>query len=273
MAIYFNTKTFDNYTRDSGLPITRKPEETLFLVLGSKRPDYRQFSKLKAIYRFGVGIENIDFDFIQKRGIALHFPSDQTKEVLYEATANFTVYGILYMLMWDAFGRVDGWCKMQREYIGAKRGLIIGTGHIGSRVKRKLIPFFTTDTFDIRFNSLEELEGLVRGADVISIHIPLTDDTAGFFNREKLSWVKDDALLVNTARGNLFDEDALYEKISSTNCRAFFDVFWEEPYQGKLKSLGKKRFFMTPHSSSNTREFLSAGYVDILRIWENVKNA
>jgi len=272
MAIYFNTNTFDAFTEGSNIPITRNFEKANLIVLGSKKPDYSKFTNLKAVYRFGVGTENIDFDFLQKRSIKIFFPSDETKTILYEATANFTVFGILHMLFSNAFGRVDEWKKTQREYIGDKQALIIGTGNIGSRVVKKLTPFVKTGTFDICANTLQELENLIRKADIISVHIPLNDKNENFFDRKKLSWVKNDALLINTARGKLFNENALYEKLTSTNCRAFFDVFWEEPYHGKLKNLGKDRFFMTPHSSSNTLEFLQAGFADILRIWEEMKD-
>lgn len=272
MTIYFNTNTFDAFTKGSNIPITTESDKARFLVLGSKKPDYSQFTELKAVYRFGVGIENIDFDFLRRRSIKIFFPSEATKTILYEATANFTVFGILHMLFKSAFGIVDEWKKTQRDYIGTKKALIIGTGNIGSRVAKKLAPFVSTDTFDICANTPEELEDLIRKADIISIHIPLSDMTENFFDSEKLSWVKNNALLVNTARGKLFDENALHEKLSSTNCRAFFDVFWKEPYNGRLKNLGKERFFMTPHSSSNTIEFLQAGFADILRIWEEVKN-
>jgi len=272
MAIYFNTNTFDAFTEDSNIPITRNSAKARLIVLGSKKPDYPQFTNLRAVYRFGVGIENIDFDFLKQRSIKIFFPSEETKIILYEATANFTVFGILYMLFNKAFGIVDEWKKTQREYIGAKQALIIGTGNIGSRVVKKLAPFMNTTTFDICANTSDELENLIRKADIIAVHIPLCDKTENFFDREKLSWVKNNALLINTARGKLFDEDALYEKLASTNCRAFFDVFWEEPYHGKLKNLGKDRFFMTPHSSSNTAEFLQAGFADILRIWEEMKD-
>ena len=61
-------------------------------------------------------------------------------------------------------------------------------------------------------------------------------------------------------------ENALYEKLYTTDCRAFFDVFWEEPYNGRLKTLGSEKFFMSPHSASNTKEFIREGVKDILNI-------
>jgi phosphoglycerate dehydrogenase-like enzyme len=111
---------------------------------------------------------------------------------------------------------------------------------------------------------------MLKQADVITIHTPLTAETKNFFDREKLALVKNTAILANTARAALFDENALYEKLSNSDCRAYFDVFWEEPYSGKLKDLGPRKFLMTPHSASNTKEFLEAGFQQILNIAEDL---
>ena len=67
--------------------------------------------------------------------------------------------------------------------------------------------------------------------------------------------MKNDAILVNTARGAIVDEDALYKEIKSDRLKAAFDVFWEEPYRGKLMEFHPHRFFMTPHVASNCVEF------------------
>jgi len=270
--IYFNTHTFDGFIRDQNLPVTDNPDEALLLVLGAKKVDYPAFGRIKAVYRFGIGTDNIDFEFLRQRSISIHFPGDETKHILYDATASFTVYGILSILYQGAFGDVDAWKKKQRDYVGNKTALVIGTGNIGSRVVEKMNVFMKVNTYDIRTNKPEELGPLVRKADVVTTHIPLNSETERFFDEEKLSWVKGDALIVNTARGGLFDEDALYAKLQTSNCSAFFDVFWQEPYQGKLKELGE-RFFMTPHSASNTKEFVSAGFREILTVWEELTNA
>lgn len=100
----------------------------------------------------------------------------------------------------------------------------------------------------------------------------MTEATVSFFDDEKLSWIKGRALLINTGRGALFDEDALFSKLYASNCRAFFDVFWEEPYNGKLRELGQGKFFMTPHSAFNTKEFVSAGFNEILNTLKEITN-
>lgn len=266
-TIYFNTNTFDRYVAGAGLDVTTDPERAELLVLGAKRVSYAAFPQLQAVYRFGVGDENIDYAALQARGVAIHFPSPQAQTILFDATANFTVCGILSMLLAPAFGDVDRWKKQERTYLGTHQALVIGVGNIGRRVAEKLRPFMPVQTYDtLRDNTDGTLDRLIAGADVITVHIPLTPQTEGLFDRRRLNVVQDGTLLVNTARGAIFDEAALYDKLSNSQCRAFFDVFWQEPYEGTLKALGPQKFFMTPHSASNTREFVQTGFQDILTI-------
>ena len=68
--------------------------------------------------------------------------------------------------------------------------------------------------------------------------------------------MKNDAVLINTSRGTIVDEDALFAEISSNRIRAAFDVFWQEPYNGKLKEFHPDRFFMSPHVASTCSGFL-----------------
>jgi len=68
--------------------------------------------------------------------------------------------------------------------------------------------------------------------------------------------MKNDAVLINTARGTIVDEDALFAEISSNRLRAAFDVFWQEPYNGKLKEFHPDKFYMSPHIAGYTDSFL-----------------
>lgn len=268
MHVFFNTPTFDAYVPGSGLKVTTDREEAELLVLGARRPDYSTFPALRAVYRFGVGTDNIDFPHLEGRGVAIHFPSPEVLGVMYDSVADFTVLGALTVLLPGCFGQVDGWRKTERRHLANLTALVIGLGNIGLRVAERLRSFMRVTTYDAATDPEEVLRGRVEEADVITVHVPLTSETTGMFDAEKLSWVRDGALLVNTSRGALFDEDALYDKLSSTSCRAFFDVFWNEPYDGKLKALGKECFFMTPHSASSTSDFVRAGFGDVVRLAE-----
>ncbi len=266
MKVFFNTKAFDVLDIKKKLHVTSNPEEAELAVLGAKSIDFNLFPRLRAIYRFGVGRENIPQSIIDDGKLKVVFPSEKTRNILFESTANFTVYLIFYMLFKDVVGNVDIWEKHTRKMISSKKCLVIGGGNIGSRVAIKLRPFMPVEIFDIKYNRLQELKSMISGADVISLHIPLNDTTNGFIDREKLSWMKDNVLLINTARGALVDEEALFNRFINSNISAAFDVFWEEPYNGKMKQFFPDRFFMTPHTSSQCLEYVSAGFEDILSL-------
>ena len=68
--------------------------------------------------------------------------------------------------------------------------------------------------------------------------------------------MKNGAVLVNTARGTIVDEDALYTEVKSGRLQAAFDVFWQEPYKGKLKEFHPGKFYMSPHIAGYTDSFL-----------------
>ncbi len=269
MKFFFNTKTFEHHYHE--ISVTNDMKEAEFLVMGAKTVPIEAFVNLKAVYRFGVGADNVPFEYLRQKEIPVHFPSDETKNILFDSTANFTAYLILYMNYSQYLGTIDGWEKDTREYAGNKTLLVIGTGNIGSRIVTKMKQFMKVLTFDSAYDSFSKLKTLIGAADYISLHIPVSPENRSFIDKEKLSWMKDDAVLINTARGALADEDALYESLTSTAMRAAFDVFWVEPYHGKLSTLPREKFFMTPHTSSQTKDFVEAGFSEILKIADEVQ--
>src|SRR3989339_568117 len=266
MKIYFNTKAFDCLAEKSRLDVTDNIFEAEMLVLGAKAEKYDELKKLKAIYRFGVGTENIPPELLKKGVPKVFFPGEATKNVLFESTANFTAYLILRTYFATAEGKIDTWEKYTRDSISNKTLLVIGLGNIGSRVAAKMKPLVNVTSYDVLKNKPGELRPLIERADIITVHMPSNGQTKNFFDGDKLSWLRDDAILINTARGNIFDEDALYKKLSTSNVRAAFDVFWKEPYGGKLKEFYPEKFYMTPHVASQTMEYVKAGFADILTI-------
>jgi phosphoglycerate dehydrogenase-like enzyme len=254
MNYWKNTATIDALVPD--LLNTVDAAEAEIAVIGSKPIDLSAMPNLKGIFKCGVGTDNVPFEEAKARGIEVCMPSEQTKRYIFEETANFAVYLVFRMLFSD-IGEVDGWVKQSRGFLGNKQVLVIGQGNIGAHVARKLSPSVDVLTFDILQNSMDELQDLIARADVITLHVPLSETTTGFIDSERLSWMKDNAALVNTGRGPVVDEDALYAEIDSGRLRAAFDVFWKEPYKGKLKQFHPERFLMSPHVSSNCENFLT----------------
>ena len=92
------------------------------------------------------------------------------------------------------------------------------------------------------------------------------------FDAEKLSWMKDGATLVNTARAALVSEEDLFHELESGRLLAAFDVFWQEPYKGKLLDLTNERILISPHVASNCQEFLEATAEDFRSFLDSLQN-
>lgn len=266
MKVYFNTKAFDELEEKKKLDVTEDISQAELLILGAKPVDFSKLPNLKAIYRFGVGQENIPNELLEKDIPLVFFPNKEAKEILYESTANFTVFLIFHMYYYPTIGDIDQWVKKTRDFFKKKNLLVIGLGNVGQRVAEKMKLFTNVQTYDIKKNKSEDLKSLIGSADIITLHIPLTEENENFIDAEKFSWMKNDTILINTSRGEIVDEEALYQKMQNFEFRAGFDVFWQEPYNGKLKGLGQSKFFMTPHSASQTIEFVKEGFGDILKI-------
>ena len=159
-------------------------------------------------------------------------------------------------MFYSNLGKIKPWEKNSRSIFSRNRLLVIGNGNIGSRVSKLMSSFLKVKTFDIKENELSELKKMMQEADCVTINIPNNSNNISFLNQEKLSWIKDNAILINTARGNVVEENALYAEIKNKRLRAAFDVFWDEPYKGKLKQFYPEGFLMTPHVASTCNEFL-----------------
>ena len=253
MKIWKNTSTIDGY--DEGLLFTEEKTQAAIVLLGSKSISLYEFPNLKGILRAGIGKDNVPEAKAVKKGILVRYPSQETIDIIYEETAAFTC-SLIFRMLYSYVGTIEPWFKYDRSALSKKTLLVIGTGNIGRRVVKYMHSFMRVVTFDILENDVSELSGLIRQANCITLHIPKTDENDAFMDKDRLAMMKDDAVLVNTARGAIVDEDALYSEVSSGRLRAAFDVFWQEPYHGKLKKFYPKKFYMSPHIAGYTHSFL-----------------
>lgn len=269
MLIYKATGTLDghlpplNYINDKGAAEV--------MLVGGKPIVLPEFPKLRGIFKTGVGTDNLPFAEAAERGIDIALPSEATCNVIYEETAAFACHLILRGLYIVA-GDWDTWHKHDRTQLAARRLLVIGAGRIGQRVIEKMSAFMRVDSFDTVRDSADTLEAKVRAADCVSLHVPLTDGTRNLFDARRLGWLRDGALLVNTARGAVIDEGALYAELSAGRLRAAIDVFWQEPYGGRLTELSPDRFIRTPHIASTCKEFVQGAANDFLAFLKTLEN-
>jgi len=253
MKIWKNTLTLDGY--DEGLIFMEDKEQVDIALLGSKPISLHEFPNLKGIFRAGIGKDNVPEEKAVKKGILVRYPSQETIDIIYEETASFTC-SLIFRMMYSCVGTIEPWYKFARPELSKKTLLVIGTGNIGRRVVKYMHPFMRVLTFDIMENDVSELPELICQADCITLHIPKTDENDSFMDKNKLAMMKDNAVLVNTARGTIVDENSLYTEVSSGRLQAAFDVFWQEPYHSKLKEFYPEKFYMSPHIAGYTDSFL-----------------
>ena len=253
MKIWKNTSTLDGF--DKELNFTESKRDADIILMGSKHIEINEFPNLQGIFRAGVGQDNVPEKEAQKKGIVVRFPSKETINIIFEETASFTC-SLIFRMLYNDIGTINPWIKAPRDQMIGKNLLVIGTGKIGSRVANLMQSFIQVTTFDILQNKTSELKSMIRRSDCITLHIPKSDDNISFFDREKLSWMKDNSVLINAARGAIVDENALFAELKNGRLKAAFDVYWHEPYIGKLKELYPDPFFMTPHIASTCKGFV-----------------
>ncbi|NQU09814.1 hydroxyacid dehydrogenase [bacterium] len=270
MQIWSNTTTLDGCL--PGLRFTKDPRLAEVALIGGKTVQLAEFPRLRGLFKTGVGRDNVPEEEARRRGIRLGFPSPGTCAIIYDETASFTCHLILECLYAEV-GDWAQWQKRDRPALASRTLLVIGTGNIGRRVVDRMRPFLRVTTYDTLANEPRDLEPLMRQADVVSLHVPLTPATKGFFDADKLAWLKDGAALVNTARGAVVDEDALYRELSAGRLRAAFDVFWQEPYRGPLTELPPDRFLVSPHVASTCRAFVEGTARDFRYFLGEIENS
>jgi len=254
MKIWKNTSTLDGY--DEGLLFTNDKAKAEIAIIGSKSICLNDFPSLKGIFRAGIGKDNVPEEQAAKREILVRYPDNKTINIIFSETAAFTC-SLIFRMLYNSVGQLEKWSKFDRVALSSKTLLVIGKGNIGSRVAKNMKPFMKVITFDIIENKLSSLPSLLSQADCTTIHIPKTENNKNFLDKKKLAIMKDGSVIINTARGSLVNEEALYEELSSKRLKAAFDVFWEEPYNGKLKKFHPDYFFMTPHLASTCNGFLN----------------
>jgi len=269
MLLWKNTKTLDGMIDD--LPQTKSKAKAELALLGSKPINLNKFPILQGIFRVGVSTTNVPKEEANKRNIAIGFPSEKTKNYIYEEAADFTC-GLIFKCHYFNLGTLDPWVKHNRTSLSGKTLLIIGEGRIGSMVKDKMSKFLNVISYDPLISPNVSLEPLLPKADFVSIHISDTENNIGFIDSKKLAMIKNGAVLINTARGRIIDENSLYKELKNERIFAAFDVYWEEPYKGKLKEFYPDRFMMTPHVASTCNEFLVGSEKDLRNFIKNLEN-
>lgn len=219
--------------------------------------------RLKVIARYGVGVDAVDLEAARRRGIVV----TNTPGANAASVAELTL-GLILALARDiplaaSSTRQGEWLRLQGIALGGKTIGLIGFGAIGREVARLLSGFDCTllaydplvsasqaSAFKARLVSREEV---ISQADFLSLHCPVTEETRQMVNSAFLAAMKPGAFLINTARGELVNEEALLEALDSGKLRgAALDVFASEPPPKDSPLLSHPRLIATPHIGAHT---------------------
>ncbi|MFB5610666.1 MAG: D-2-hydroxyacid dehydrogenase [Nitrosopumilaceae archaeon] len=221
----------------------------------------------KIIARVGVGLDNIDQDAAKAKNIRVINAVEGAMTAVAELVLGLMLALARQIPRGDREIRNGKWLKkelkgteLKGKYLG-----IVGCGNIGRRLGRlakglnmniigfDVIPIDEEFSKDVGLMKAD-LDTLLQSSDYISLHVPLLDSTKHMINAEKLSLMKNTAKIINTSRGGVIDEDALYEAIKNGKLGgAALDVFENEPAtDSKLATLDN--VILTPHIGAQTKE-------------------
>jgi D-3-phosphoglycerate dehydrogenase / 2-oxoglutarate reductase len=222
--------------------------------------------RLKVIGRAGVGVDNVDVDAATRRGIIVANAPESTVVSAAEHTIGLLVALARNIPQAHAAlkqGRWERTAYAGTELSGKTLG-VLGFGRIGQQVARRALglgmrvvaydPYVTAERFrELGAERLESPDDVYTVADFLTLHLPLTAETRGSIGAAAFSAMRPGVRIVNAARGELLDEEALIEALRSDRVAgAALDVFSSEPYTGPLLELDN--IVVTPHLAASTGE-------------------
>ena len=221
-------------------------------------------TNLKMISRVGIGLDSVDLLEAEKRGIVVSYTPDAPAPAVAELTVGLMLTLLRSVQLSNMEMHNGKWHRFFGRRLSEVTVGIIGVGRIGTGVIEHLKGFgsmnillndtgsYSQDWHNIEkeYNvEWEDKEVIYQQADIITIHTPLTAQTKNMIKKEQLLSMKKDAIIINTARGSIINEDDLYEVMQAGHLSgAAIDVFDFEPYAGKLREID--RCILTAHMGS-----------------------
>ena len=265
---------FDLFYNDSGLAYSKEEfyeitKDADGIVIGVESVDAAYLEahpKVRAVVKFGVGTNNIDLEYCREHGIFVGRTVGSNARSVAETAISFIIADSknLYESISDT--RNHGWSKLTGYEIMDKTVGIVGFGAIGKQVARMAwglgMRVLAYDAFGIDKEVADSLHAeivgldeLIERSDFLSLHVPLTPDTANMISAAELSRMKKNAVLINTARGGIVNEADLYEALKGGTIKAaYFDVFSSEPPRADEPLITLPNFYLTPHVASRSAE-------------------
>lgn len=239
-----------------------KPDGIIAGVEPLTREVLKNASTVKVISRCGVGLDSIDLEAAEEFGIKVFNTPDEVIQSVSEMAISLALSLLRHIPNLDSAMKKSKWSKIRGNLLSGKTIGIVGCGRIGSTTANLFSAFgcrvlcFDPYLTNHAKYELVDLPTLLEYADIVSLHLPSTPKTMGFVDTGFLSKMKKSALLINTARGSLVNEEDLYFALKNSSIAgAGIDVFQNEPYFGKFADPAiADKVVLTPHVSSNTLE-------------------
>jgi phosphoglycerate dehydrogenase-like enzyme len=228
--------------------------------------------RLKLIQKLGIGVDTIDLDAARRRGIAVcNMPGTNTRAVA-ELTLLLMLATLRRVTELHAQTRGGGGWQLDPDLLdnlgelGGRTVGLVGFGAVG----RSLAPWLLAIGATTLYTDIQEVAGaqatfasfpqLLSRSDIVSLHLPLTAETAGLMNASAFASMKRGSILINAARGGLIEERALVQALERGHLRAAgLDVFAHEPVDRESPLLKLPNVVVTPHLAWFTGETLSRG--------------
>jgi D-3-phosphoglycerate dehydrogenase len=236
------------------------------IVAGTEVYDEEVFDKLtdlKVLSRAGTGMDSVDIEMAERHGVIVKRTPDAPTQAVAELVLTQILDLYREVSRMDRDIRAGVWKKRMGNLLSRKTVGIVGAGYIGTRVAGLLKPFDCqvlgydpyVDGAAMKERGIEKvaLDDLLRESDVVTIHIPYSDEAHHFMDSERLKSMKEGSILINASRGGLVDEEALCECLKDGHLKgAAVDTFEKEPYEGPLRDMDN--VLLTPHIGSYARE-------------------
>jgi D-3-phosphoglycerate dehydrogenase len=218
---------------------------------------------LKVISRYGSGYDRVDTEAAKKAGIYVTNTPGANSSSVAELTIGLAIAAARSILHANNETKKGGWPRLKGISLEGKVFGLIGLGNIGKEVAYRLKRFDCKLVThhphrDVEFENAHDIEycsldNLLARSDFVSLHLPVTPETSGMVNKEFLGKMKKGSILINTSRGELIDEDALYESLKKGHLRAAaLDAFSKEPPDRDNPLLSLPQVVVTPHMGAAT---------------------
>ena len=224
----------------------------------------KQLPDLEVIGKYGVGLDMLDLHAMKKHGVMLGWTGGVNRRSVSELVISFAIALLHRAIFANTEVRRGEWYQVKGRQLSDCTVGIVGCGYVGKDLVKLLQPFnckiLANDIIEFKEFYAEngviavELDDLIKQSDIVTLHLPLDDSTRNIMSSEKLKFLKNDAILINLARGGLIDEDALKIILKEKRISgAALDVFLEEPpIDREFPEL--ENVFITPHIGGSTEE-------------------